>query len=143
MVHLGDGGADNGPDCPDDGHCGRAAGDRRGRSWGRQPAGGPSAGHDRGTPAQVADAKANRPIYNNSAGEFDLRHVRNIATFGGTYNASKAFDIDAMFTSTGRKGEQPWGASFAFNNAIELAKSIDERTNDLNLGVTWGGDKGT
>jgi MtrB/PioB family decaheme-associated outer membrane protein len=95
------------------------------------------------TAAQVAAAKTNRSIYNNSATEFDLRHVRNIATFGGTYNASKSFDIDAIFTSTGRKGQQPWGASFAFNNAIELPKPIDERTNDLNLGVTWGGDQGS
>ena len=96
-----------------------------------------------GNPTQAAQAIANRSIYNNYATQFDLRHTRNVASFGGTYNASKSIDIDAIFTSTGRKGEQPWGASFAFNNAIELAKPIDERTNDLNLGVTFGREKGS
>src|SRR4051812_7261682 len=43
-------------------------------------------------PSQADQAKANRSIYNNFASEFDLRHTRNIAAFGGTYNASK--DVD-------------------------------------------------
>jgi len=94
-------------------------------------------------PAQADQAKANRSIYNNYATEFDLRHTRNVAGFGGTYNATKSIDIDAIFTSTKRQGEQPWGASFAFNNAIELPKPIDERTNDLDLGLSWGREKGT
>jgi len=92
-------------------------------------------------PSQADQAKANRSIYNNFANEFDLRHTRNIAAFGGTYNASKDIDVDASFTSTKRKGEQPWGASFAFNTAIELPKPIDERTNDLDLGLSWSRDK--
>jgi MtrB/PioB family decaheme-associated outer membrane protein len=94
-------------------------------------------------PSQADQAKANRSIYNDLATQFDLRHTRNIAAFGGTYNASKAVDVDASFTSTSRKGEQPWGASFAFNTAIELPKPIDERTNDLDLGLSWGREKGT
>lgn len=34
-------------------------------------------------------------------------------------------------------GEQPWGASFAFNNAVELAQPIDQRTHDVKLGSAW------
>jgi MtrB/PioB family decaheme-associated outer membrane protein len=95
------------------------------------------------TLVQAAAAKANRSIYNDFAEQFDLRHTRNVAGFGGVFNATRDIDVDASFTSTGRKGEQPWGAAFAFNNAIELPKPLDERTNDLNLGVSFGREKGS
>ena len=94
-------------------------------------------------PGLANQAKANRSIYNDFATEFDLRHTRNVAGFSGVYNATRDVDIDVAFTTTGRKGEQPWGASFAFNNAVELAKPIDERTNDLDLGLSWGREKGS
>lgn len=90
-----------------------------------------------GTPAQAALALANRSIYNSLASQFDLRHVRDTATFGMRYAATRALDVEAAFVTTKRNGEQPWGAAFAFNNAIELAQPIDQRTNDLSLGATW------
>jgi hypothetical protein len=46
-------------------------------------------------------------------------------------------DVEARFTSSAREGQQPWGASFAFNNAVELPLPLDQRTNDLSLGATW------
>jgi MtrB/PioB family decaheme-associated outer membrane protein len=90
----------------------------------------------------AAQAKANRSIYNDLASQFDLRHRRDTASFGLTYAATRSVDIDAKFTSAMREGQQPWGASFAFNNAVELPLPLDQRTNDLSLGATWAKPKG-
>ena len=90
-----------------------------------------------GTPALAAQAKANRSIYNSVANAFDLRHQRDIAGFSLNYQASRAVDVDGQFVTSRRDGGQPWGASFAFNNAIELVQPLDQRTNDAALSATW------
>jgi hypothetical protein len=90
-----------------------------------------------GTPAQAAQAKANRSIYDSLASQFDLRYTRDTAAFNVNYEATDAVDVDGTFTSVKRKGQQPWGASFAFNNAVELPQPIDQRTNDATIGVSW------
>ena len=41
-------------------------------------------------------------------------------SFGLTYAATTSVDIDAGFTTAKRDGAQPWGASFAFNDAVEV-----------------------
>ena len=90
-----------------------------------------------GTPALAAQAKANRSIYNSLADPFDLRHRRDTAAVAVNVAASRTVDVDAGFTSTRREGQQPWGASFAFSNAIELPQPLDQRTNDASLAATW------
>ncbi|MGH9239591.1 MAG: MtrB/PioB family outer membrane beta-barrel protein [Vicinamibacterales bacterium] len=94
------------------------------------------------TAATVAAAKANRSIYNTLADPFDLRHTRHTAMFGVNYAATSAVDLDAKFISSMRDGQQPWNASFAFNNAVELPQPIDQRTNDLSVGASWANPKG-
>jgi MtrB/PioB family decaheme-associated outer membrane protein len=89
------------------------------------------------TPAQAAQALANRSIYSGLAAAFELRQRRDTAAFSLNYPATRAIDVDARFTSAMRNGQQPWGASFAFNNAIELPQPIDQRTDDLSIGASW------
>ena len=93
------------------------------------------------TTAQAAQAKATPSIYSALANPFDLRHQRDTASVGLTYAVSKAVDLDAGFLSSKRDGQQPWGASFAFNNAVEVPLPIDQRTNDVRLGASWSNDK--
>ncbi len=93
------------------------------------------------SPAQAAQAKTNRSIYNGLASRFDLRYRRDIADAALTYSPTRALDVEAKFVSSKREGQQPWGASFAFDNAIELPKPLDERTNDLSLGTTWANSR--
>lgn len=95
-----------------------------------------------GTPALAAQAKTNRSIYTGLANPFDLRHVRDTAAASITYAATRALDVDAKFTSAMRSGQQPWGASFAFNDAVELPQPLDQRTNDATLGATWANPRG-
>ena len=94
------------------------------------------------TPATVAQAKANRSIYDTLATPFDLRQIRHTAAFGVNYAATSALDIDAKVISSLRDGQQPWNASFAFNNAVELPQPIDQRTNDVGIGASWANRKG-
>ena len=96
-----------------------------------------------GTPAQAAQAKANRSIYNDIAEQFELRHRRDTAAVGVNFMPTTAIDIDARFLSSRRTGEQPWGASFAFNTALEVPQPLDQRTNDVGLGASWAGQRAT
>jgi MtrB/PioB family decaheme-associated outer membrane protein len=93
-------------------------------------------------PTQAGQAKANRSTYNNLLTQFDLRQQRDTAAFGLNYAASRAVDIDVKFSSAMKDGQQPWGASFAFNNAVELPLPLDNRTNDLTIGASWTNPKG-
>jgi MtrB/PioB family decaheme-associated outer membrane protein len=92
-------------------------------------------------PTQAAQAKANRSIYNSLAVPIDMRVTRNNAQVTADYAATRAVDIDGSFLSSFRKGEQPWGASFAFNNAVDVPQPIDQRTNDVKLGASWRNDR--
>ena len=95
-----------------------------------------------GTVAQAAQAKLNRSIYDSLANPFDLRHTRHTAAFAAKYAVSDAVDLDAKFISSMRDGQQPWNASFAFNNAVELPQPIDQRTNDVSVGASWSRPNG-
>jgi hypothetical protein len=90
-----------------------------------------------GTPAQAAQALANRSIYNGLATTFDLRQQRNTGAVALNYAPTRAIDVDGRFLSSQRDGQQPWGASFAFNNAVELPKPLDDTTNDVEVGASW------
>lgn len=94
------------------------------------------------TPALATQAKAARSIYNSLANTFDLRHVRDTATASVNVAATGAVDVDARFTSARRDGQQPWAASFSFNDAVELPQPIDQRTNDLSVGASWTNPRG-
>jgi hypothetical protein len=96
-----------------------------------------------GNATQAAQAKANRSIYNDIATLFDLRHRRDNAAFGVNFMPTTQVDIDARFMSSMRKGEQPWGASFAFNTALEVPQPLDQRTNDVGVGASWAGQRAT
>jgi hypothetical protein len=88
-------------------------------------------------PTQADQAKANRSIYESLAVPLDLRYGRDNAAIGAVFSASRSVDVDAKFSSSMREGQQPWSASFAFNNAVELPQTLDQRTNDMTLGATW------
>ena len=81
-------------------------------------------------------------IYRNTARAFDIQTKRTTFGFGLGFAITKDIDVDAYFQSSGKKGNQPFGLAFAFNNANELPISLDNRTNDFGVGMQWGSDKG-
>jgi MtrB/PioB family decaheme-associated outer membrane protein len=72
----------------------------------------------------------------------DLRSHRNDVKVGFSYAASRDVDVKFGVNTFQRTGTQPWGASFAFNDAVELPLPLDNRTTDLNAGVEWSNQKG-
>ena len=89
-----------------------------------------------------AQAKANRSFYNNLLLPDDMSVLRSITAVSLTYRANPALAIRTDFSSTGRDGEMPWAASFAFNNANLLPVPIDHRNNELKLNTEWVNPKG-
>jgi MtrB/PioB family decaheme-associated outer membrane protein len=95
-----------------------------------------------GNPTQAAQALANRSIYNQNLAGFDIQARRDIAAVALNYAATPSLDVNVDVSSTGKTGHQPWGASFAFNNANEVPLPLDNRTNDVSAGVEWSHAKG-
>jgi MtrB/PioB family decaheme-associated outer membrane protein len=88
-------------------------------------------------PTQAAAALTNRSIYNQNLQGFEIKARRDTAAFGFAYEATKNVDVNVSVATTAKSGHQPWGASFAFNNANEVPLPLDNRTNDLSAGVEW------
>ncbi|MEO8678533.1 MAG: MtrB/PioB family outer membrane beta-barrel protein [Vicinamibacterales bacterium] len=95
-----------------------------------------------GNPAQAQLAKDNRSIYVGLAKPFDMQMRRDAASVDMSYAATKALGINVGFTSTAKTGQQPWAASFAFNNVNELPLPLDQRTNEITAGLEWANQKG-
>jgi MtrB/PioB family decaheme-associated outer membrane protein len=93
-------------------------------------------------PTQATAALTNRSIYNQGLPGFEIKARRDTAAFGLMYAATQNLDVNVSFQTAGKTGHQPWGASFAFNNANELPLPLDNRTNDLSAGIEWSHQKG-
>lgn len=92
-----------------------------------------------------ASAIANRSIFANTSlfpGTQNMQVRRDI--LGGTveYELSPALAFNIDLSTTSRTGTMPWAASYAFNNANELAVPIDQRNNELRAGTEWVSAKG-
>ncbi len=90
----------------------------------------------RGSPtlAPSAYAKFYRPI--------DLKSRRSIVDATVQYAATPNVDLTLGFNSYRRDGAQPWGASFGFSQALEVALPLDNRTTAFNAGLEWGNSHG-
>jgi MtrB/PioB family decaheme-associated outer membrane protein len=77
------------------------------------------------------------------ASPFDVRSRRDAAQLNFVYSATRDVDVKVNFKTTRRDGTMPLGASFGFNDDVELAAPIDTRTTDLNAGVEWANTRGS
>ncbi len=74
---------------------------------------------------------------------FELRLKRSTADFKATYSATRGIDVNIAIRSTAKNGDQPWGGSFGFSDAVELAVPVQTRTTDLGLGLEWANERGS
>ena len=81
-------------------------------------------------------------IYNTIANPFDLRSRRDTITANLRYSATNNLDIIVGVNSYKRTGNQPWGASFAFNVSTEVPLVIDNRETELSAAVEWASHQG-
>ena len=58
------------------------------------------------------------------------------------FQATNATDVYLNFTTSNRTGAIPYGATFGFNNAIEVPLPIDQRTTNVGTGVEWANQRG-
>jgi hypothetical protein len=65
-----------------------------------------------------------------------------VANGGFTYATTENLGLNLSFTSTKKGGSQPYGASFAFNNANELPIPLDNRTNDVSAALEYSNTSG-
>lgn len=85
---------------------------------------------------QAGQATLN-PAVEAYAMPFELRAKRDITTLGGQYQLNRQTDITFALTSTGRKGYQPWGASFGMASTQEIPAPIDQRNNEIAANIEW------
>jgi MtrB/PioB family decaheme-associated outer membrane protein len=76
-------------------------------------------------------------VYRGLAKPFDIQQRRDTTGFNLAYDVNTDVAITGGFKSTHKTGNQPFGMSFAFNNANELPMHLDNRANDLSIGVEW------
>ena len=89
-----------------------------------------------GVPSSAAQL-ATRSIYVGLAQPIDLQSRRDTLGLRYARDLNKEVGFNLAFTSTKKSGNQPYGMSFAFNNANELPMPIDNRTNDLTAGLEY------
>ena len=71
------------------------------------------------------------------AAQFDLRERRDVGRVNFLATPTPQIDVKASFTTNRHVGELPWGASFGFNNDVEVALPYDSRANDFSIGAEW------
>lgn len=76
-------------------------------------------------------------IYRTIATNFPMQARRDVLNFGLKYKMTDTLALNLGFTSTKKSGNQPYGASFAFNDANEIPMTIDNRTNDVSAALEW------
>lgn len=76
-------------------------------------------------------------IYTTIASPFKMQARRDTLNFGLKYKLTDDLGLNLGFTSTKKSGNQPYGASHAFNNGNEIPMALDNRTNDVTASLEW------
>jgi len=85
------------------------------------------------TAAQLATPS----IYRGIAKTTEIQALRNTFGLGFDYKANEDLSLTFGLTDTMKSGHQPFGMSYAFNNANELAMPLDNSTMDFTVGLEW------
>ena len=94
-----------------------------------------------GVPQTVAQL-ATPSIFRGLATPFDLQSRRDTASGRLVYDMTPELGFNVALSTTKKGGNQPYGMSFAFNNANELPMPLNNRTNDLSAGLEWVNQQG-
>jgi hypothetical protein len=94
-----------------------------------------------GVPQTVAQL-AGGSIYNSIAKQFNLQSRRDTLAADALFSVTDNLDLRIGVKTYQRTGNQPYGASFAFNNAVELPMVIDNRETEITAGAEWASHQG-
>ena len=94
-----------------------------------------------GVPQTVPQLTAGS-AYAGLAQPYDIQAKRDGGNIAVAYDTTKEVSFTATFNTQKKSGYQPYGTSFAFNNANEVPLPLDNRTNDFSAGLEWSNPKG-
>lgn len=78
----------------------------------------------------------------DQAVRFDLKTQRKIGQANVKFAFDRSTDISIKVTNTTREGAIPFGGTFGFSNAVELAVPVDWRHTELQTALEWGNESG-
>jgi len=92
-----------------------------------------------GSTAATNVATIFRPLATN----FPMSAQRDKLNVGLSYRVNDYANVDFKYGMTKKSGNQPWGASFAFNDATNIPMALDNTVNEFTAGVeaakpAWG-----
>lgn len=76
--------------------------------------------------------------FEDQAVRFDLRTLRSIGQADVRLTVDRSSDISLRIRNTTREGAIPFGATFGFNNAVELPIPVDWRHTEVQSAYEWG-----
>jgi MtrB/PioB family decaheme-associated outer membrane protein len=80
--------------------------------------------------------------FEDQAIQFDMRTLRKIGQADIVFNATRDSDLVIQVRNTNREGSIPFGATFGFNNAVELPVPVKTNTTDMRAQYEWGNNRG-
>ena len=72
----------------------------------------------------------------------DLKSLRNTIDGQFVFSPTEQVDLSVHVKTFTRQGTQPWGASYGFSQAVEIAAPVDNRTADVEGKLEWGNQHG-
>jgi hypothetical protein len=95
-----------------------------------------------GVPQSTAQLTSAGSIYNSIANAFDMQSRRDTFKADATIAATDNLNLLLGYSTFKRSGQMPWGASFAFPNAVEVPLVVDNRTTDVTAALEWASHQG-
>ncbi len=74
-------------------------------------------------------------IYRSIATEFPMSAQRNTLNLGMKYRVNALAAVDVAYKMVTKSGNQPWGASFAFSDAVNVPMALDNSVNEFTAGL--------
>jgi len=72
----------------------------------------------------------------------DMKSLRDTLDGKFVFSPTEQVDLSFHVKTFTRQGTQPWGASYGFSQAVEIAAPVDNRTADLEGNLEWGNQHG-
>ena len=72
----------------------------------------------------------------------DMKSLRNTLDGKFVFSPTEQVDLSFHVKTFTRQGTQPWGASYGFSQAVEIAAPVDNRTADVEGKLEWGNQHG-
>jgi hypothetical protein len=75
-------------------------------------------------------------------GSTDIQSLRSTFAANLVYAATDNLNLLFGYDMVKKSGQQPWGASFAFPNGVEVPMVIDNKTTDVTAAMEWASHQG-